>query len=97
MLGHRVKTIFRSQVTFAVITESLFYLLQWTQMSTAFLEGGDGDLSGSLGQQLLAPVIYTASQIQMENGSHSAALLIMDGTDRAARPWTTGGPEPRCP
>lgn len=34
----------------------------------------------------------TASQIQMENGSHSAALLIMYGTDRAARLWTTGGP-----
>lgn len=40
----------------------------------------------------MATVISTASQIQMENGSHSAALLIMYGTDRATRLWTTGGP-----
>lgn len=56
------------------------------------LEVGDRDLSRSLRQQLLATVISTASQIQMENGSHSAALLIMYGTDRAARLRTTGGP-----
>lgn len=56
------------------------------------LSVGDGDLSRSLLQQLLATVISTASQIQMENGSHSAALLIMYYTDRATRLWTTGGP-----
>lgn len=56
------------------------------------LSVGDRDLSRPLRQQLLATVISTASQIQMENRSHSAALLIMYGTDRAARPRTTGGP-----
>lgn len=56
------------------------------------LEVGDRDLSWSLRQQLLATEISTASQIQMENGSHSAALLIMYGTDRAAWLRTTGGP-----
>lgn len=46
----------------------------------------------SLRQQLSATVISMASQIQMENRSQSAVLLIMYGTDRAARLWTTGGP-----
>lgn len=53
---------------------------------------GAGDLSRALRQQLLATVISTASQIQMEKGSHSVAPLIMYGTDGAARLWTTGGP-----
>lgn len=44
------------------------------------------------GKQLLATVISTASQIQMEKRSHSVAPLIMYGTDGAARLWTTGGP-----
>lgn len=41
-------------------------------------------------QQLLAIVISKASQIQMENRSHSG-LLIMYGTDRATGLCTTGG------
>lgn len=52
---------------------------------------GDRHISRSPRQQLLATVIFTASQIQMENRSHSAALLIMYGRGRAARLWTTGG------
>lgn len=49
-------------------------------------------LAGALRRQLLATVISTASQIQMEKGSHSVAPLIMYGTAGAARLWTTGGP-----
>lgn len=53
---------------------------------------GDRDLSWFFRLQLLAIVSSMGSQIQMENGSHSAVLLIMYGTDRATRLWTTGGP-----
>lgn len=41
-------------------------------------------------QQLLAIAISKASQIQMENRSHSV-LLIMYGADRATGLWATGG------
>lgn len=71
-----------------------FFFYMWPDPNAAGAPAlpATGILACSLRQQLLATLISTASQIQMENGSHSAALLIMYGTDRAARLRTTGGP-----